>query len=327
MTDRPLLEIENLVVTFTTRRGEVRAVRGVSLDIRPGEAVGIVGESGSGKSVAMQAALGLVDSPGRVTGNVRWKGRPMLPKPPAGVLGREVSIVFQDSMTSLDPLATVGAQIGEVLTRHAGLDRRHARVRAAELLALVGIVDGAARLDLLPHQLSGGLRQRVMIAIALAASPDLLIADEPTTALDVTVQAQVVDLLADLREKLGLAVALITHDLGLVAEFCDSVAVMYAGRIVETATVEAFFAAPLHPYADGLLHSTPTVEGQRGRMEGIPGAPPDPVHLPEGCAFRPRCPRADARCLDDPLLMNVTPGRRVACWHPLTDASAARAAE
>jgi peptide/nickel transport system ATP-binding protein len=317
----PLLEIDDLRVDFTTRRGVVQAVRGLSLAVRPGETLGIVGESGSGKSVTAQSAMGLVASPGAITGgDIRWKGRTLLG--PGGrdharrVRGREMAMVFQDAMTSLDPLFTCGQQIGEVLTRHLGYGRRAARARACELLDLVGISAPERRLDQRPFELSGGMRQRVMIAMALACEPELLIADEPTTALDVTIQAQILELLQDLQARFGLAIVLITHDLGVVAGLCRRVAVMYAGRIVEEAPAEDLFDRPAHPYTMGLLRSTPWLERTGTRMVAIDGAPPDMRDPPTGCAFAPRCPARVRACEADPALDPVGPDRRAACWRP-----------
>jgi len=317
----PLLEIEGLRVDFTTRRGVVRAVRGVSLSVMPGETLGIVGESGSGKSVTAQAAMGLVAAPGAITaGDIRWKGRSLLPPEARGyarkVRGREMAMVFQDAMTSLDPLFTCGQQIGEVLRGHLGYDRGAARTRAREMLELVGIGAPERRLDQYPFELSGGMRQRVMIAMALACEPALLIADEPTTALDVTIQAQILELLQDLQARLGLAVVLITHDLGVVAGLCRRVAVMYAGRIVEEAPAEALFDRPAHPYTMGLLRSTPRLDRAEARMVAIDGHPPDLRDPPPGCAFAPRCPARVAACDVDPALSEVGAGRRAACWRP-----------
>jgi peptide/nickel transport system permease protein len=316
-----LLDIDNLAVSFETRRGRIDAVRDVSLHIGRAETLGVVGESGSGKSVTTQAVMGLIDPPGRIeAGDIRWKGRSLIAagRDAQSIRGKEIAIIFQDAMTSLNPLFTVGTQITEVIYRHTTLRGVEAHRRVIELMELVGISSAAQRLNYLPHQFSGGMRQRLMIAMALAAEPDLLIADEPTTALDVTIQAQIVDLLRDLRERLGLSVMLVTHDLGLVAETCDRVAVMYAGRIVEVAKTADLFAAPAHPYTAGLLRATPSLDDQSERWEAIDGAPPDPANLPSGCAFRPRCPRATAACAVDPALSEFAPQRRVACWHPAT---------
>ena len=319
-TPNALLEIDNLAVSFETRRGRIDAVRDVSIRIHRGETLGVVGESGSGKSVTTQAVMGLIDPPGRIeAGDVRWKGHSLLVggREAKAVRGKEIAIIFQDAMTSLNPLFTVGSQITEVLYRHTPLRGVEAHRRAVELMELVGITSAAKRLNYLPHQFSGGMRQRLMIAMALAAEPDLLIADEPTTALDVTIQAQIVDLLRDLRERFSLAVMLVTHDLGLVAETCDRVAVMYAGRVVEVGTTEQLFAAPAHPYTAGLLQATPSLDNQSERWEAIAGSPPDPANLPAGCAFRPRCPQASAACSIEPALAAFAPQRTVACWHPV----------
>lgn len=317
----PLLEIRDLAVTFLSRRARVPAVRGVSLTVYPAETLGVVGESGSGKSVTMQAVMGLIDEPGRIeAGDILWRGKSMF-DPATGASharGKDISIVFQDAMTSLNPLLTVGTQITEVLHRHTDLRGGAAEQRAVALLEMVGIRAPAERLKQLPGEFSGGMRQRMMLAMSLAAEPDLLIADEPTTALDVTVQAQIVDLLVDLRQRLNLAVLLVTHDLGLVAELSDRVAVMYAGRVVETGPVDAIFATPAHPYTAGLIRSTPQIDDKNERWTAIEGSPPDPAYLPTGCAFRVRCNRATAVCARDPTTTPVGPGHSVACWHPLT---------
>jgi peptide/nickel transport system permease protein len=315
-----LLEVRDLVVHFHTRGGTVPAVRGLDLDVRRGETVGIVGESGSGKSVTAQAVMGLVNVPGIVAGgDILWKGRSLLD--PAGrayarrIRGKEVAIIFQDPMTSLDPLFTVGGQIGEVLRHHLGMTGAAARARTIELLTLVGITAPERRIDQYPHELSGGMRQRAMIAMALACEPELLIADEPTTALDVTIQSQILDLLASLREKLGLAIVLITHDLGVVARLCDRVVVMYGGRIVEEGGVADLFERPLHPYTAALIRSTPRLADRRERLQSIDGAPPNLLTLPAGCAFAARCPLQHAPChKDDPPLVAADDGRRAACW-------------
>ena len=326
MSTDPLLEVRNLQVAFFTRRGTAQAVRDVSFTIRPGETLGIVGESGSGKSVTAQAVMGLVELPGRITGGeIRWKGQSLLDgKAGAGLLhrvrGKELSMVFQDPMTSLNPVFTVGTHLTETLKRHMGLKKKQAHERAAELLDLVGIANPRQRLSQYPYEMSGGMRQRVLIAVALACEPELLIADEPTTALDVTIQAQILELIADLQQRLGLAVVLITHDLGVVAGLCDRVAVMYAGKIVEEATAEELYARPGHPYAVGLLRSTPRLDVVLPRLVSIDGAPPDLVSPPAGCAFRFRCPVAIERCAeDDPVLAPYEEGRSVACWRAFDD--------
>jgi peptide/nickel transport system ATP-binding protein len=315
-----LLEVEGLEVKFSTRRGVVHAVRGVSFHIDRGETLGLVGESGSGKSVSAQAALGLVELPGRIVGgDIRWKGRSLLgpenAKYGASLCGRELAVIFQDPMTSLNPLFTVGTQLAEVVRHHLGMSRRQARERAVELLDLVGISFPRHRVKQYPHEFSGGMRQRVMIAMALACEPELIIADEPTTALDVTIQAQILELLADLQSRLGLAVLLITHDLGVVAGLCHRVQVMYAGRLVESATAAELFADPGHPYTAGLLRSTPRLDHVAHRLTSIEGAPPDLRRPPSGCAFHERCPLATERCISEmPELFEHRPGRPVACF-------------
>jgi peptide/nickel transport system ATP-binding protein len=319
----PVLEVEHLQVDFFTRRGTVHAVRDASMSIASGETVGLVGESGSGKSVTAQAILGMVELPGRIVGgDVRWKGTSLVQGSKAAsnarrVRGREIAMIFQDPMTSLDPLFTVGAQLAEVLRHHRGLDRKAARNRAVELLDLVGIANPRQRTDQYPFEMSGGMRQRVLIAMALACEPELLVADEPTTALDVTIQAQILELIADLQAKLRVAVLLITHDLGVVAGVCDRVAVMYAGRIVEDAPAEALYAEPRHPYTTALLRSTPRLDVVVDRLIAIDGAPPDLRRPPAGCAYAARCDHAQPRCREnDQLLVSsgrVEERRAVAC--------------
>ena len=316
----PLLEVESLQVQFFTRGGTAHAVRDVSFSIRPGETLGLVGESGSGKSVTAFSILGLIQLPGRITGgDVRWKGESLLG---AGgerrlqrIRGKELAVVFQDPMTSLNPLFTVDKQIGEVLRLHRGMSRGEAHERVVELLDLVGIPSPRAKAKAYPHELSGGQRQRVMIAMALAGEPELLIADEPTTALDVTIQAQILELIADLQHQLGLAVLLITHDLGVVAEVCARVAVMYGGKIMETGTALDLFERPGHPYTKGLLSSTPRLDVVLPRLVGIDGVPPNLISPPVGCPFEQRCPIRIGRCTDEmPPLERHEHGREVACW-------------
>jgi peptide/nickel transport system ATP-binding protein len=280
----------------------------------------LVGESGSGKSVTAMAAMGLLKLPGRIVGgDVRWQGQTLLGANGRDrlreVRGKELAIVFQDPMTSLNPTFTVGVQIVEVLRRHLGMNRKQGRARAAELLDLVGISSPQQRLDQHPHEFSGGMRQRALIAMALACEPKLLIADEPTTALDVTIQAQILELIADIQQRLGLAVLLITHDLGVVAGLCQRVAVMYAGKIVESGPIDAMFAQPNHPYTQGLLASTPRLDSVERRLTGIPGTPPTMVPPPPGCAFVSRCGQARPNCAtDEPLLITHGADRKVACW-------------
>ena len=316
----PLLDVRGLRTQFSTEDGIVRAVDGVSFVLHAGETLALVGESGSGKSVTSLSILRLVAAPqGRIVGGeVRFRGRDLLTlgdKEMRSVRGREIAMIFQEPMTSLNPVFTCGDQIAEVLELHQHLSRTAARARAIEQLALVGIPAPEQRVDEYPHQLSGGMRQRVMIAMALACRPAVLIADEPTTALDVTIQAQILDLLGRLRRELGMAVLLITHDLGVVAETADRVAVMYAGQVVEQAGVHALFRQPLHPYTAGLLASLPRLGEARTRLRTIPGQVPDPTAFPAGCRFHPRCPLAQERCRrETPELVAFGDGRSARCW-------------
>ncbi|HEY3484832.1 MAG TPA: ABC transporter ATP-binding protein [Ilumatobacteraceae bacterium] len=319
--DRPLLEVEALRVDFFTRRGVVQAVRGITFSLDRGETLGVVGESGSGKSVMAQTLLGLTELPGKITGgDVRWKGESLVHDADATltrVRGKEIAMIFQDPMTSLNPLFTIGTQITEVCRRHMGASKKQAHERAVELLDLVGIANPTQRVKQYPHEMSGGMRQRVLIAMALACEPELLVADEPTTALDVTIQAQILELIADLQERLGLAVMLITHDLGVVAGVCDRVAVMYSGKLVEVGTADELYATPGHPYTAGLLNSTPRLDVVMPRLVSIDGAPPDLVDPPTGCPFAARCSIAVEQCLEAmPGLKMHEGGRRVACWRP-----------
>jgi oligopeptide/dipeptide ABC transporter ATP-binding protein len=318
-----ILDVRNLTVDFFTRRGTVHAVRDVSFSVRKGETLGIVGESGSGKSVTAQAILGLTELPGRVTGgDILWKGSSLIAGREAAetierVRGKEIAMVFQDPMTSLNPVYTVGMQVSEVLVRHMSMSKKAARSRAVELLDMVGISNPAKRLDQYPFELSGGMRQRVLIAAALACEPELLIADEPTTALDVTIQAQILDLIAELQQRLGVAVVLITHDLGVVAGVCDRVAVMYGGKIVEEADASEIYPRPFHPYTEGLLRSTPRLDVVSERLESIAGSPPDLREVLAGCSYSPRCAAVTEMCRSAvPVLDQRGEGRRVACWNP-----------
>ncbi|HEX3597721.1 MAG TPA: ABC transporter ATP-binding protein [Polyangiaceae bacterium] len=300
MMTEPLLSVRDLVVHFLTGAGIVEAVDGVSYDVRRGETVAVVGESGCGKSVTALALLGLVPSPpGRIVGgSIRLEGESLLDATPdrmREIRGDDVAMIFQEPMTSLNPVFTVGDQIGEVLELHRDLSAEAARDEVVRLLALVGIAAPEQRVDEYPHQLSGGMRQRVMIAMALACGPKLLVADEPTTALDVTVQAQVLELLSDLQRSLGMAILLITHDLGVVAGAAHRVVVMYAGRVVEQGTVAAVFARPRHPYTAGLFRSRPQSDADEP-LRPIEGSVPDALHFPHGCRFHPRCPYALAVC-------------------------------
>ncbi len=332
-TDTPLLEVKGLRTEFRTGGSSFAAVDGISFSLAPGETLGIVGESGCGKSVTSLSIMRLVPNPpGRITaGEIRLEGRNLLELPESdmrAVRGDDIAMIFQEPMTSLNPVQTVGDQIIEAVQLHRPLNASNARARALEMLRLVKIPSPETRLDEYPHQLSGGMRQRVMIAMALACDPKLLIADEPTTALDVTIQAQILDLLRDLRERTGAAIMLITHDLGVVAELAHRVIVMYAGRIVEEAPVDLLFADPQHPYTLGLLGSIPRL-GSDGdeRLTAIEGVVPNPYALPPGCRFSPRCPLADARCqAEQPSLREIAPGHRTACWKAPLDIALAEAA-
>jgi peptide/nickel transport system ATP-binding protein/oligopeptide transport system ATP-binding protein len=297
----PLLTVTDLVTQFDTEDGRVTAVDGVSFDVMPGETLGIVGESGSGKSVTALSVIRLIQTPpGRIAGGrVTFKGRDLLGLPDhemREIRGDEISMIFQEPMTSLNPLFTVGDQIMEAVLLHQDRDRQRARERAVEMLRKVGIPSPEKRVDQYPHQMSGGMRQRVMIAMALACNPSLLIADEPTTALDVTIQAQILDLIGKLKQDTGASVMLITHDLGVIAETADRVIVMYAGQIVETGDVDTIFDRPMHPYTSGLLQSIPRLTEDKDRLHSIEGIVPSPFDMPKGCRFAPRCPLADAQC-------------------------------
>jgi oligopeptide transport system ATP-binding protein len=321
---RRLLEVEDLRVEFAAKGRAVTAVSAVSLRLDRGRTLGLVGESGSGKTVTSLAIMRLIPSPpGRIAaGRILFQGRDLLAlaeEEMTAVRGKDISMVFQEPMTSLNPVFTVGEQVAEVYRIHLRLGRREAAERAAQMLAKVGIPDPGRRAREYPHQMSGGMRQRVLIAIALACRPALLIADEPTTALDVTVQAQILALMDGLREEMGTSLLLITHDLGVVAETADDVAVMYAGRIVESCGCRELFAAPWHPYTAGLLRSRPVLGrgGARRHLDTIPGTVPDPAHLPPGCSFEPRCPRRAPVCRERmPALEEKGPGRLARCWVP-----------
>jgi peptide/nickel transport system ATP-binding protein len=319
MPPAPLVSIDDLTVQFRTDRGWLTAVEGVSFDIGDGDCVGVVGESGSGKSVT---ALSMLRLHARRTarfasGSVRYDGRDLLRIPESDlrrIRGRDIAMVFQDPMSSLNPVLTICDQISESLRLHQNMSRADARRRAVELLDLVRIADAGRRVDEYPHRLSGGMRQRVMIAIAIACRPRLLIADEPTTALDVTIQAQILELLRDLRAELGMAVMLISHDLGVIAEFARRVIVMYAGRVVEDAPVDVLFRRPLHPYTEGLMASVPAIEGETARLYSIPGRIPDPDEVVAGCRFGPRCGYAEPVCRAAmPDLVAVDGDHRVRC--------------
>ncbi|MCY3771168.1 MAG: ABC transporter ATP-binding protein [Gemmatimonadetes bacterium] len=322
----PLLKVENLSTHFFTRGGAVRAVDDVSFDVAEGETVGIVGESGCGKSATVLSVMRLIPSPpGRiVNGNILF--RPGADEPAVDlrtiseremqeIRGNIVSMVFQDPMTSLNPVLTIGWQLREPLQLHLGLDKKEATDRSIELLQMVNIPSPEQRLNDYPHQFSGGMRQRVMIAMAIACNPKLLIADEPTTALDVTIQAQILELMMKLQEELNMSVVIITHDLGVVGEVCDRVIVMYAGRIIESGPVDTLLDDPKHPYTHGLLQSVPKLGPTvKERMEPIDGVPPNLIQLPPGCRFAPRCPSRFDRCADDPELKGVASEHDCACW-------------
>jgi oligopeptide/dipeptide ABC transporter ATP-binding protein len=314
----PLLEVQDLRTHFRTREGVVRAVDGVSFDVAPGASLGIVGESGSGKSVTSLSIMRLLEEPGFVAGGrILFRGRDMVALPEAElqrIRGREICLVFQDPMTALNPVYTVGTQIAEALRAHRKIGKEEAIARAVELFRMVGIPAPERRVHEYPHRLSGGMRQRVTIAMALANEPELLILDEPTTALDVTIQAQILDLVRGLRSRVNTAVLLITHDIGVVTELCEQVVVMYGGRIMERGSVAQVTRDPKHPYTRGLLASIPA-RAMRGRkLNAIAGTVPNPLRMPSGCPFRPRCPEAMDVCAQDPGLRDPGDGRRVACW-------------
>jgi oligopeptide/dipeptide ABC transporter ATP-binding protein len=315
-----LLSVRDLRTSFFTSDGEVRAVDGVSFDLATGKTLGLVGESGCGKSVTALSVMRLLAKrAGRITGGeIVYRGANLVDHSEnemRSIRGNEISMIFQEPMTSLNPVVTAGGQIGEAVRLHQGVSAREARNRAIEMLRLVKIAEPEKRIKDYPHQLSGGMRQRVMIAMALSCNPKLLIADEPTTALDVTIQAQILDLIGDLQARLGMAVLLITHDLGVVAEHADQVAVMYAGRVVERASPQGIFARPLHPYTVGLMNSMPGAQGRRKRLEAIPGIVPSPLDWPSGCRFRTRCSRSDDVCgVAQPELLQVEADHWVSCF-------------
>jgi oligopeptide transport system ATP-binding protein len=315
----PLLEVDNLQVEFRTRDGVAKAVNGVSYSLEEGETLAVLGESGSGKSVTAQAVMGILDSPpGFVTGGaVRFRGQDLLALPEderRAYRGRSISMIFQDALSSLNPVFSVGWQIGEMFRVHEGLSKKEAKERAVDLMEQVRIPASRQRVGDYPHQFSGGMRQRIMIAMAIALDPDVLIADEPTTALDVTVQAQIMELLADLQRERKMGLILITHDLGVVADVADKISVMYAGRIVEKAQVGEIYARPAHPYTKGLLESIPRVDLKGQDLSAIRGLPPSLTRIPPGCEFNPRCPYAQQVCRDKrPPLYEVVPGRFSAC--------------
>jgi len=315
--------VEDLNVRFETRRGTVHAVNGISFDIAPGETLGIVGESGCGKSVTSLAILGLLARNGRVAaGRAVFEGRDLIAQDDRAlrsIRGKEIAMIFQDPMTSLNPVLTIGKQIREALQTHFGMDRKEADAAAAEAIDRVGIPSAKARIRDYPHQFSGGMRQRAMIAMALACKPKLLIADEPTTALDVTIQAQILDLLRALVAEQNAALILITHDLGVVAGMCERVNVMYGGMFMETGSAEQLFGTPRHPYTLGLLQSVPRLDAaRRSRLQPIEGAPPNMLNLPSACPFQPRCRyEVDLSRREVPQLVQIEPGHHVACFNPV----------
>jgi oligopeptide/dipeptide ABC transporter ATP-binding protein len=317
----PLLQVDNLTVQFTTRDGVVHAVDGVDFTIDRGQVLGIVGESGSGKSVTALTLLGLTREPSAsFGGSIRYRGKSLLDlseREFRTIRGNRIAMIFQDPMTSLNPVFRIGAQIAEAILVHEDVSRREARRRAVDLLGAVGIPQPEQRVDDYPHEFSGGMRQRAMIAMALACTPDLLIADEPTTALDVTIEAQIIELIDRLKDEFNSAVILITHDLGVVADIADEIIVMYAGRIVERGSTRQLFYDPQHPYTWGLLGSIPRLDGPKlERLPSIKGAPPSLIQVPAGCTFRPRCPHAFDPCSEEPPLANRTdtPGHLDRCW-------------
>jgi oligopeptide transport system ATP-binding protein len=321
--------VQNLTTRFHTDDGTVYAVNGISYDLRQGETVGIVGESGCGKSVHALSVMRLIPTPpGKIVdGSVIFQGRDLLTLSEGEmrhVRGGEIAMIFQDPMTSLNPVLTIGRQVSEALQLHMGMSRQQARNRVVELLDLVGIPEASRRLDSYPHEFSGGMRQRAMIAMALSCEPKILLADEPTTALDVTIQAQIIDLVRKLREQLDMSIVWITHDLGIMAGLAERILVMYAGFIVETAPVKELYAGPRHPYTLGLLNSLPRVDKRLAHEKLIPiaGRPPDLIGEPRGCPFVVRCPFALQRCVNDnPPLEEIAPGHEVACWVDVREAS------
>ncbi|MFJ4874807.1 ABC transporter ATP-binding protein [Streptomyces sp. NPDC088745] len=323
-----LLEVRDLHVEFKTRDGVAKAVNGVNYSVDEGETLAVLGESGSGKSVTAQAVMGILDMPpGRIPqGEILFQGQDVLKLKEdrrRKIRGAEMAMIFQDALSSLNPVLTVGEQLGEMFVVHRGMSKKDSRAKAVELMDRVRIPAAKERVGQYPHQFSGGMRQRIMIAMALALEPRLIIADEPTTALDVTVQAQVMDLLAELRRELNMGLILITHDLGVVADVADKIAVMYAGRIVETAPVHEIYANPAHPYTKGLLASIPRLDQKGQELYAIKGLPPNLLHIPPGCAFNPRCPMAQDICRSEvPPLYDVAAGRQSAChfWKETLDA-------
>ncbi len=322
-----LLKVTDLHTSFFTPAGEVKAVNGISFSLDKGKVLGIVGESGSGKSVTAYSVLQILSSPGEiVSGSIKFKGEELVgadKEKMSSIRGNKISIIFQDPMTSLNPVFTIGNQLIEAIMLHTDRDKNQARERAIEMLRLVGVNEPEKRIKQYPHEFSGGMRQRVMIAMALACEPDILIADEPTTALDVTIQAQILDLIKDLQKQLGMSIILITHDLGVVAEMCDEVIVMYAGEVCERGTADEIFYNPKHEYTKGLMRSIPTADDSGKRLEPIGGTPVDLLNMPDGCPFAPRCENAMKVCLTHKAREIVINDDHVSsCWHNIKDAIA-----
>ena len=313
-----LLELDNLQTSFRTRDGEVQAVRGVSFHVQPGELVGIVGESGCGKSVTCKSIIQLLGSNGHISGgSIRFQNDDLARKTPEQmrkIRGNDIAMIFQDPMTALNPVVTIGKQMAEILVRNKGLSKKAAKAAAIAMLDQVGIAEAQRRYDQYPHEFSGGMRQRVMIAIALSCNPKLLIADEPTTALDVTIQAQILRLLKSLQQQTQTAILLVTHDLGVVAQVCSRVVVMYGGLVMEEGSVEDIFYRPAHPYTQGLLASLPRPDEVNQRLSPIEGTPPGLLNPPPGCPFAERCPKRMAQCEQQPAFYSVGEGHRAACW-------------
>ena len=321
LSKEKLIDVNDLQTYFHTEEGTVKAVDGVSFEIYPGETLGVVGESGCGKSVTSLSIMRLIESPpGQIeNGEILFNGKDLTKlnqKEMRKIRGNDISMIFQEPMTSLNPVYTVGDQIMEAILIHKDVNKKQARQEAIDMLTKVGIPLPEQRVDEYPHQLSGGMRQRVMIAMALSCDPQLLIADEPTTALDVTIQAQILELMNSLKSQFGMAIMMITHDLGVIAEVSDRVAVMYAGKIVEYTDVKTLYADPKHPYTWGLMHSIPHIEKELDRLEAIPGNVPNPLNFPTGCKYNTRCPFATDKCrTDEPDIVEVEEGHHVACWH------------
>ena len=318
---KKLIDVNDLKTYFYTEDGVVRAVDGVDFEIYPGETLGIVGESGCGKSVTSLSIMRLIESPpGKIAGgSIMFDGKDLTKlsqNQMRKIRGNDISMIFQEPMTSLNPVYTVGDQIMEAILLHKDVNKKEAREQSIDMLRKVGISLPEQRVDEYPHQLSGGMRQRVMIAMALSCDPQLLIADEPTTALDVTIQAQILDLMNGLKDKFNMAIMMITHDLGVIAEISDRVAVMYAGKIVEYTDVKTLFANPKHPYTWGLMHSIPRLDKEVEKLSAIPGIVPSPLNFPPGCKYNTRCPLADEKCrTEEAPLVEVEPGHKVRCWH------------